>query len=141
MTQSGHDGRPRSVAIRYGGAVIDGASCEALWRFLRPAVTEHERAGAQLRPEMREAVEAIRLAAMDHLAMSAAGHVRGHRARLEPLSDTSVVTTAEFAQIVGVVPRQVLRLAASNGLAPLARNAWRRTDALSLATDRQQRAS
>jgi hypothetical protein len=129
--------RARSMAVRHGGVFLDGAVCEPLWRFLRDAVGKHQRDGASVRPELREALEALRLAAMDHLSMSANGHPNGHLPVLEPLSETQMITTGELAVMLGVSDRQARRIACAEGVMPPSRGTWRRADALAMVERRQ----
>lgn len=133
--------RPRSFAVRHGGAFLAGELCGPLWRELRRWLESREvRDGTRATPDpvLAEALDALRQGAVDYSAMSANGRSYGHPAPLEPLSETQLVTTQEMAMLLHVGERQARRLAARAGVIAVARNAWRRVDVLALAQSRRE---
>lgn len=124
----------RSSVIRAPGAFIAGPACGPLWRFLQRAVAERQRDGARVRPELHEALDALRLAALEHT--TATGHAGRTLPDIEASSLSVVVSTSTLADLLLVGERQARRLAAAEGITPLARGVWRREDATALAATR-----
>lgn len=134
---------PESSAVVTGvGAFVDGPACEPLWRVLSAELRRRQRDGGQVRPEIAEAVETLRLAASTYLAMSAGGQLLRQSADIvAPLasdhrSARSELTTDQFAAHLAVTPRHVRRLAAEHGIEPISANRWSAADVAALAHSR-----
>lgn len=122
--------RPTAAVIEAGGVFLPAAVCYPLWNVLRQHLAPRLREGGHLRPGVAEAVEALRAAAL--------ADVSANGPDLRTLTDISAesargpVTTAALAGRLGVTDRHVRRLAAAEGITPLARGVWRADDAAHL---------
>lgn len=128
--------RPAAAVIEQGGAWLNAQACHRLWPFLRRELDRHRADGGQVRPELVDAVNAIRAGAMFH--MSTTGPDQRTLADIDAASDRGApVTTAALAGRLKVTERHARRLAAAEGIRPLGRGLWRRTDADYLAANRR----
>lgn len=88
-----------------------------------------------MRPDVIDAVEALRVAASAHL-MSSGGHVSrtsvdiGSSLQGDQRSD--VLTTQQFADRLNVGPRHARRLAAEHGITSIGPGRWAAADAAAL---------
>jgi len=131
----------RSGVVRVGGAFVDGAACAAIWPILRAYMDARSRDGGQVRPEVAEAVAALRMAALEH-ATSADGHGgRTSADMVPPLPQVLTTTTQAMAVWLGVGSRQARRIAAAHGMCPLARDVWATEDVRTLAASRSAKGS
>jgi hypothetical protein len=133
------NGQPRSLAIDHGGVFLACEVVEPLWRFLQSAIRRHERDGGHVRPELREALDALRAGALNTINVRSSGHLSRTLADIEAQSESQVITTPGLAGLLGVTDRQARRIAATAGIEPISRGRWRRADALALAESREQR--
>lgn len=127
--------RPAAAVIEAGGAYLPPDACHLLWPFIRRELDRHRADGGQVRPALVDAVNAIRGGAMFH--MSATGPEQRTFADINAESDRGPITTADLAGRLGVTDRHVRRLAAAEGIEPLARGLWRREDADHIARTRR----
>jgi hypothetical protein len=132
------------MVMRGAGAFLDGSVCEPIWRILNQALRERRRDGGMVRPDILEAVEALRTAASVHLvqAMCVCGHVPRTSMDIALSSvcdEPDLLTTVDLARMLGVGDHHARRLAKTHNIAPAARNAWRRADALALLDDYRRR--
>lgn len=122
-----------STVVRGSGVFLDGRTCLALWQPLRQAIAEaQQRDGGAVRPEVAEAVEAMRQAASDHLThqqvMSAMGRNRRTSVDIAPLllrADRDDLTAAELGELLHCTPRHARRLATDAGVQPRASRPYR----------------
>lgn len=112
--------------------MIAPAAALPLWRALCKHSNDLTKSGARLRPDVRDAIEALRASAMQHLAepsMSANGHGVSDIADMPAESAMSdMVSTSGMAELLGVGERHARRLAADLGIEPVGRGVWRRED-------------
>jgi hypothetical protein len=131
------DHRP-AVVVQHAGVFLSGAVCEPLWRLLAGELRRRAADGGTVRPEVGDAVEAMRLAASVHLAqqqMSAEGPVSGTSVPALSLSNhDNELDTSGLAQLLHVTPRHVRRLAVRHGVPPTRcrPNRWSAADAAAL---------
>jgi hypothetical protein len=133
------NGQPRSLAIDHGGVFLAGELAEPLWRFLQAAIRQHERDGAHVRSEIREALDALRVCALREINVRTNGHLSRTLADIERASESQAITTASLAGLLGVGDRQARRIALAAGVVPIQRGRWRRADALALADGRDRK--
>lgn len=115
---------------RPGEVVVTVPALAVSW--LHGLAAEREREirsnGTSLRPEYREALEVLRLAALDALAMSAGPQrtdIPRSGADLAAESGHVVMRTSELAKELGkITPRHARRLAARAGVQPIGRDRW-----------------
>lgn len=130
---------PPPAVIAAGGVFLPASVCYPLWRVLRAHVDRHRANGGIVRPEVATALDTLRLAGLTH--MSATGHPARTSPDIEPPSAPDrLVTTEELAGRLGVTGRHVRRLAASEGIAPVARGRWLPDDAQYLVTSHRKAA-
>lgn len=126
----------RSGVVRVGGAFVDGAACAVIWPILRAHIDTRTREGGQVRPEAAEALSALRQAALEHY-MSANGHSERTSADIPPSWEMGpTMTTAQLADRLGVGDRQARRIAAAEGVQPVARGTWATEDIAALTASR-----
>jgi AraC-like DNA-binding protein len=121
--------RPAAAVIEAGGVYLPASACYPLWVVIRREL-DRQRAGAEggrLRPEVADAVNALRSAALAHV--SANGPELRTLTDIDAESGRGPITTADLAGRLGVSERHVRRLAAAEGITSLARGVWRRDDA------------
>lgn len=132
-----------SSAIVTAAALVEGDACEPIWRIVRAELDRRQRDGGQVRPSVQRALDALRAAAQAHLTqqqMFAHEHVPRAVTNMAPESIPELVSTQELADRLHCTPTHARRLAAAAGIESAARNAWRTTDAntLALAADRNR---
>ncbi|MDQ1734608.1 MAG: hypothetical protein QOH56_859 [Pseudonocardiales bacterium] len=137
-----------STVVSGAGAFLDGSVCEPLWRLVNDELSRRRRDGGQVRTEIAQAVETLRLAASTYLALSRAGQIAGTSPDIGPLSEHAKprrdLSTAELAALLHVTPRHARRLATEHGLTPTCPSPyrWSRIDVAALIDSyAQQRAS
>ena len=124
--------------LRGTGVFLDGSVCEPLWRIIRAELNRRRGDGGMVRPEVAQAVEALRQAASEHLAMSATGHVSRTSADLPAVSNHEAgqrdLTTQQLADLLHVGPRHARRVATKYGINPIdgPPYRWSRIDATAL---------
>lgn len=124
-------GPPPAAVITAGGVFLPGHLAEPVWRVLRDDILRRQRDGGRVRPEVAQALNVLRAAALAHL--SANGPDLRTSADIAAESTPSpVITTAELATLLRVSTRHARRIARSEGVAPVARNLWAREDAAAL---------
>jgi len=127
---------PPAAVIAAGGVFLPGHLAEPIWRTLRDDIRRRERDGGRVRPEVGQALEVLRAAAMAHL--STRGHEPGTFADITPQSpQRPLLTTAELAARLRVTERHARRIAAVEQVQPVARNLWGREDVAALAERRR----
>lgn len=126
--------RPAAAVIEQGGVYLPAHACYPLWLAIRRDLDRQRADGGRLRPDLVDAVNAIRAAAMSHV--SASGPDQRTFTDIDAESERGPITTADLAGRLGVTDRHVRRLAERHGIVPLARGLWRREDADHLATAR-----
>jgi len=119
-----------SIAIS-NGAVISGAACFPLWQLIDAELRrrKHASGGARLRPEILEAVQALREAGLGYT--SANGQPGRTSEDIPSHSESRVpntTTTAAFAGALGVSDRHARRIAQEYGITPIARGIWANND-------------
>lgn len=117
---------PPAAVIAAGGVFLPAEVCHPLWLVVRAELDRRRRDGGQVRPEIADALTALRSAAIAHL--SARGQVPGTFADIAAPSGRDLVTTTELATRLEVTERHARRIASSAGIAPAARNTWHRDD-------------
>ncbi|WP_433361930.1 hypothetical protein ACQPZX_29405 [Actinoplanes sp. CA-142083] len=130
---------PAAVAIG-GGVWLAPALAEPVWRALRAEIERRRADGGMVRPEVAQALDALREAALRYLT-DANGPISRTSADIDPSSAASasaVLPTSTLADHLGVSPRHVRRLAKVEGIAPLRRNQWAAEDAAALVARRRQ---
>lgn len=127
--------RPAAAVIEAGGVYLPAHACYPLWLAIRRDLDRQRADGGHLRPDVVDAVNAIRAAAMSHV--SATGPDLRTFVDIDAESDRGPITTADLAGRLGVSDRHVRRLAAAEGIEPLARGLWRREDADHIARTRR----
>ncbi|MGW6456655.1 hypothetical protein ACWF94_12155 [Streptomyces sp. NPDC055078] len=120
-------GPRRPAVIEAGGVFLPAAVCHPLWLALRAQLARHRRDGGMVRPEVAEALDALRAAALVHL--STYGHEPRTFADMSAGSTRGLLSTGQLAVRLGVTERHARRLAAQAGVTPAARNAWHPDDA------------
>lgn len=126
----------RSGVVRVGGAFVDGAACAVIWPILRAHIDTRTREGGQVRPEVAEALAALRMAALEH-AMSANGHRERTSADIPKSWELGpTMTTGQLADRLGVGDRQARRIASAHGLRPVGRGTWATEDVEALTASR-----
>lgn len=105
---------------------LPASAIPALWQFLRAEVQRREIDGGQVRPDVQRSVAILRSAASSSLAMSATGPDSRTSADMAPISE--LLGTAAAADAFGCSPRHLRRVALAEGVGPVARGAWRRSD-------------
>lgn len=128
--------RPAAAVIEAGGVYLPAHACYPLWRAIRAQMDRHRADGGRVPPGVADAVNALRAAGLAHIATSASGPDLRTFTDIDAESERGPVTTADLAGRLGVTDRHVRRLAAAEGIEPLARGLWRREDADHLATTR-----
>ncbi|MET7752592.1 hypothetical protein [Micromonospora sp. NPDC005367] len=138
MTAPQQSERPRAAVIAAGGAFLPAHVCEPVWRVLRTAIDRQRADGYQIRPEIADALDALRAAAVAHLTdMSAHGRDLRTSEDLDASSPSpALLTTAALAIRLGVTERHARRIATAEGIQPAARNAWHREDVTALVARR-----
>ncbi|WP_405017384.1 hypothetical protein OHV05_10120 [Kitasatospora sp. NBC_00070] len=131
------DTRPHPAVLTAGGVFLPAEVCHPLWLALRAQLDRHRGSGGQVRPEVADALAALRAAALNY-ATSPDGHAGRTPADIDAPSTRQLVTTSQLATRLGVTERHARRLAASAQLAPAARNLWHPDDADHLAALRRQ---
>ncbi|MET7705448.1 hypothetical protein [Micromonospora sp. NPDC005413] len=127
--------RPAASLIAAGGVFLPGHLAEPIWRTLREDIARRQRDGGRVRPEVTQALEVLRAAAMAHL--SAHGHdARTFTDARPQLPPTPLVTTADMATRLKVTERHARRIAHAEGVKPVARNLWDREDVAALVARR-----
>jgi len=122
---------------------LDGSVCEPLWRIIRTELNRRLGDGGMVRPEIAQAVEALRQAASEYLSMSAAGHVSRTSADLGAVSNHEVgqrdLTTQQLADLLHVSTRHARRIATNYGVTPVdgPPYRWSRIDATALLESRR----
>lgn len=119
--------RPTAAVIEAGGVYLPPAACYPLWNLLRQELARHRANGGRVRPEIADALTALRAAALAHV--SANGPDVRTFTDIDAESSRGPITTADLAGRLGVTDRHVRRLAEAEGIEPLARGLWRREDA------------
>lgn len=126
--------RTPAAVIEAGGVFLPAAACYPLWLALRQQLDRRRADGGQLRPEVADALNKLRSAALAHV--SANGLEQRTLTDIDAESARGPVTTAALAGRLGVTDRHARRIAAAEGIEPLARGLWRREDADHLTTAR-----
>ena len=127
-----------SGVLRGTGVFLDGSVCEPLWRIIRTELNRRRGDGGLVRPEIIQAVEALRLAASEYLTMSAAGHVSRTSADLPAGLNHEAgqrdLTTQQLADLLHVGSRHARRVATAHGITPIdgPPYRWSRIDATAL---------
>lgn len=115
----------RSFCAR--GAYISADACYPIWHALqRHLGTIAARDGVRPSPPVREAMDALREAAMLHMSPSGRGDRSTADISLVSVPDRQVVTTKEFAGLLRVSERHARRVASDLQIAPVARGLWDR---------------
>lgn len=129
--------RPPAALVSTGGVFLPAYLAEPIWRVLRDAVSVRLRDGGRVRPELAQAIEVLRAAAMAEL-VRANGHDPRTSADLDPSSEPSAgsLPTEALATRLGVSVRHARRVARAEGFAPVRRNCWAREDVEALAAQR-----
>lgn len=128
-----------SAVVRGTGVFVDGRVCVWLWHILRQhAVDQHHRnGGGGIRPEVVQAIEDMRLAALEYStrqqAVSALGQVPRTSGDMESpcaRAEQDDLTANELANLLHVTARHARRLAADAGIEPRATRPcrWSRAD-------------
>ena len=132
-----------SGVLRGTGVFLDGSVCEPLWRIIRTELNRRRGDGGLVRPEIIQAVEALRLAASEYLTMSAAGHVSRTSADLLAVSNHEAtqrdLSTQQLADLLHVSDRHARRVADTYGVSPVNDGPpyrWSRIDATALLESR-----
>lgn len=121
--------------IGIGGVFLPGHLAEPIWRTLREDINRRQRDGGTVRPEIAQALDVLRLAALNHL--SANGPHPRTSADIPPQSTTDrLMTTADLATRLRVTERHARRIAHAEGIKPVTRNLWDREDVAALAARR-----
>lgn len=130
--------RPAAAVLAAGGAYLPPAACYRLWPVLRRELDRHRSSGGTVPPEVTDAMNALRGGYLAYASTTSAnGPDQRTSADIDAQSDRDApVTTAALAGRLGVTDRHVRRLAAAEGIEPLARGLWRREDADHLASTR-----
>lgn len=124
---------PPPAVIAAGGVFLPAHVCHPLWLVLRRELDRQRGNGGTVRPEVAAALEALRAAALDHLAtVSATGHPTRTSPDTRARSERKLVTTGQLAVRLGVTSRHARRLAQAAGLQPAARGFWYPDDAAHL---------
>ncbi|MBB0243883.1 hypothetical protein FNQ90_07120 [Streptomyces alkaliphilus] len=131
--------RPSAVAYTAGVVVLPASVAYPLWVILRRELARHRDGGGRLRPDMADALDALRAAAHHH-AMTANGHPARTPDPDPAPSRHELLTTDQLAELLGVTARHARRLAAASGIEPAARGAWHPDDAHHLTRTRQEAA-
>jgi hypothetical protein len=116
---------------------LSAAACYPVWLALRADAEKRRRNGGSVRPEVAEALDALRAAAQIHLG-SANVRNAGLAADIRTGSSQDL-TTGDLAAQLGVCERHARRLAHSAGVRSVARGLWRREDAAALVARRKRR--
>lgn len=119
--------RPAAAVIAAGGVYLPGGACYPLWLALRQQLDRHRADGGRVRPEVADAMAALRAAALAHV--SANGPELRTLTDIDAESARGPITTADLAGRLGVTDRHARRIAKAEGIEPLARGLWRREDA------------
>ncbi|MGW3646690.1 hypothetical protein [Streptomyces sp. NPDC000878] len=131
--------RSAPAVIAAGGVFLPAEVCHPLWLALRKQLAHHRAEGGRVRPEVAAALDTLRAASLAHL--SATGHPARTSLDIEPPSaHDRLVTTEELAGRLGVTGRHVLRLAAAEGITPVARGRWLPDDAQHLVNSHRKAA-
>ena len=132
-----------SGVLRGTGVFLDGSVCEPLWRIIRTELNRRRGDGGMVRPEIIQAVEALRLAASEYLTMSAAGHGSRTSADLPAVSNHEAAQrdlgTQQLADLLHVGARHARRIATAHGITPVdgPPYRWSRIDATALLESRR----
>jgi hypothetical protein len=120
--------RPAAAVIEAGGVYLPATVCLPLWRVMQRHFAQHRAEGGRVRPEIADALAKLRAAGLADL--SANGPDLRTLADIDAESDRDApVTTADLAGRLRVTERHARRIAAAEGITPLARGLWRRDDA------------
>ncbi|WP_153531940.1 hypothetical protein [Actinomadura macrotermitis] len=119
--------------IEQGGVFLPGEVCARLWPVLRAELARLlQDDGGRVRPEVAEAMEALRAAALAH----ASANGRPGRTCADIPSgwgrDPGLVTSGELAGRLGVSERHARRLAAAAGITSAGRGLWLAEDVAAL---------
>lgn len=129
---------PPTALVAAGGVFLPAHLAEPIWRVLREAVNVRLRDGGRVRPELAQAIEVLREAAMAEL-VRANGPIPRTSADLDPHSAASAgfpVPTSTLADRLGVSERHARRLARAEAISPVRRNCWAREDVEALVARR-----
>lgn len=129
-----------SFVFKRGGVFIAPELCEPVWRALRNELIRTHGVGGMMRPGVEQLINDLREATSDHLLqvpMSEAGHVKRSFTDIEP---PSTMTTEALANELRVGDRQARRIATAEGVDPIAKNTWLRTDVAALVARRRHAA-
>lgn len=129
--------RPAAAVIEQGGVYLPASACYPLWRAIRRELDRHRADGGRVPPDVADAVNALRAAGLTHISASANGPDLRTLTDIDAESARGPITTADLAGRLGVTDRHVRRLAAAEGIKPLARGLWRREDADHIARTRR----
>lgn len=125
----------QAAVIATGGVFLPGHLAEPLWRVLRTEIGRRRADGGQVRPDMAQALDVLRAAAVAH--MSAQGHDSRTLADMgAPCEEKPLVSTSDLATRLGVTERHARRVARTEGVEPAGRNLWHRADVAALETRR-----
>ena len=109
------------------GAYVAAEACYPIWRVLqRHLNTVEGRDGVRASRPVREAMEALRQAAMAHMSLTGHGGRTSEDIVLASAPEREVITTEEFAGLLRVSVRHARRIAALHQLEPVARGLWDR---------------
>ena len=140
MTAAPREVAIRSGVVRAGGVFLDGSACAVIWPVLRRFVNERARDGGRVRPEFAEALAALRQAALEfHTAPAMSANGPGGRTLVDIVARSareSTLSTAAMAGRLGVGARQARRIAAAQGVCPIARDVWAAEDVAALTASR-----
>lgn len=125
----------RSSVVSGSGAFIDGAACAPIWRVLNREILSRRSDGGEVRPEIAEAVETLRLAA----AMSAGGPIPRTPTDIPAVSKDELTTDEMAMRLGGITERHARRLARTAGVESISLNRWRASDVALLAAQRSDR--
>lgn len=130
---------PGPALIAAGGAFLPGSVCDPIWRVLRAELDRRRADGGRVRPEVAEALNVLRAAALAHLT-SATGHAERTREDIGASSpEQALITTDQLAARLGVTPRHARRIAEDEQVRPVARGLWHADDATALEVARTRR--
>lgn len=128
-------GRPPAALVAAGGVFLPAFLAEPIWRVLLEDIQRRQRDGGQVRPEVAQALEVLRAAALAY--MSARGpDLRTFPDMAAESTPKRLLTTADLATRLRVSERHARRIAKAEGIEPAARNLWAREDVAALAVHR-----
>lgn len=128
-------GRPPAALVAAGGVFLPGYLAMPIWRVMREDILRRERDGGRVRPEVAQALEVLRTAALAYTS------ARGPdlRTSVDIAAESTpkrLLTTADLAARLRVSERHARRIAKAEGIEPTARNLWAREDVAALAVHR-----